>query len=83
MDGPSAIAWPDLELVMTTEPLGSVVVFTTPTSICLEPQSAWPDAVRLDATGAATGLVALEAGETFAVSTRWSWHRPRGGAGGF
>ena len=75
VDGAPSIAWPDLELAMEARPLGSVVVFTTPSSVCLEPQSAWPDAARLEALGAATGSVALAGRRD---GSRWS----SGGAGG-
>ncbi|MEK6720194.1 MAG: hypothetical protein AABZ33_05920 [Chloroflexota bacterium] len=73
--GPCRVAWPDLELSIDAEPVGSVVVHTTPTAVCVEPQTAWPDAVRLAAAGAATGLVALEAGDTFVATSRWTWRR--------
>ncbi len=73
LEGSSRIAWPDLEIVVEASPLGSVVVFTTPRSVCLEPQSAWPDAIRLDAEGLPTGLVVLETGASFVMTTRWSW----------
>ena len=73
MAGPCRVVWSDLELVIEAEPLVSVLVHTTPTAVCVEPQTAWPDAIRLAATGARTGLVELAAGATFEATTRWSW----------
>jgi aldose 1-epimerase len=73
VDGPCRLAWTDLELTIEAHPLGSVVVYSPAASICLEPQSSWPDAIRLDALGAPAGLVSLAAGESFALVSRWSW----------
>ncbi len=73
--GPCRVAWPDLELSIEADPVGSVVVHTTPTAVCVEPQTAWPDAVRMAAAGAETGLVSLEAGGTFVATSRWVWRR--------
>jgi len=81
VEGPCLLAWPDLELTIEARPIGSVVVYSPLGSVCLEPQSAWPDAIRLDGLGAPAGLVSLAAGETFSAETRWSWRaseaRPR------
>jgi len=81
VEGPCLIVWPDLELTIEAQPLGSVVVYSPAGSICLEPESAWPDAIHLDGLGLPAGLVALAAGETFRLETRWSWRasggRPR------
>lgn len=71
--GASRLAWPDLELTIAAEPLGSVVVHSTRTGVCVEPQTAWPDAIRLAARGIETGLVALDAGATFRATTNWTW----------
>ena len=73
--GPCRVGWPDLELSIEADPVGSVVVHTTPTAVCVEPQTAWPDAVRLAAAGADTGLVSLDAGGTFVATSRWVWMR--------
>ena len=75
VSGPSRIAWPDLELTIEAAPLGSIVVHSTPRAVCVEPQTAWPDAHRLAAAHHATGLVTLTAGETFVATSRWSWRR--------
>ncbi len=74
VDGPLEVTWPDLQLTMANSPeLTTAVVFTPPTHLCVEPQSAWPDAVRLAACGLATGLATVPAGESYAVTTTWSW----------
>jgi aldose 1-epimerase len=71
--GPSLIAWPDQELTMEADPLASIVVHSTPRGICVEPQTAWPDAVRLAERGAATGIVTLGPHEALSASCRWTW----------
>ena len=62
--GPARITWPDVTLCMSlAPPLSTVVVYTPPNALCVEPQSAWPDAPRLAAQGeTGTGLVILEPG---------------------
>jgi aldose 1-epimerase len=75
VDGPCSIAWTDLELTMTAAPLTSVVVHSPPGSVCLEPQTAWPDAIRLGVAGYPSGLRELGSGATFEASTTWSWRR--------
>jgi aldose 1-epimerase len=72
---PAIVAWPDLELrVAFSQPVHSVVVFSPPGSVCVEPATAWPDALRLSATGVeGTGQVFLEAGEELAATMSWSW----------
>lgn len=76
--GPCAVAWPDLVLTIDARPVRAVVVYTTPASVCIEPQSAWPDAIRLEEEGVDAGLASLAAGEVFACATRWSWRAPGG-----
>lgn len=76
VDGPATVGWPDLSMTVDAEPLQSVVVYTTPDAVCVEPQSQWPDAIRLAGTGLDSGLVVLEAGDTFRMTSRWSWRRP-------
>lgn len=81
VSGPSRLSWEDLELTIQAEPLASVVVHTTPTGVCIEPQTAWPDAIRLNGRGIETGLVTIPAGGTFQAASRWTWRdaggRPR------
>jgi aldose 1-epimerase len=75
VEGPPTIEWPDLTMTIEAEPLQSVVVYTTPDAVCLEPQSEWPDAIRLAASGLDSGVVVLEEGDTFRMTSRWSWRR--------
>jgi galactose mutarotase-like enzyme len=63
-------------MTIEAEPLQSVVVYTTPDAVCVEPQSEWPDAIRLAASGLDSGIVVLEEGDTFRMTSRWSWRRP-------
>ncbi len=73
--GPAIVRWPDLELRLEFEPpIVSVVVFSPPGSVCVEPATAWPDAVRLAAGGAGgTGLASLAAGQELAATMTWRW----------
>ena len=75
---PAFLTWPDLELQMAFEPpVQSVVVFVHPQAVCVEPMTAWPDAISLEQAGAiGTGLATLQAGERLAASTTWTW-QPR------
>jgi aldose 1-epimerase len=72
---PATISWPDLELTMQLEPpLATVVVHTPERGVCVEPQTAWPDALRLgDEGNLMTGLRRLGAGETLRGVTIWKW----------
>jgi aldose 1-epimerase len=75
---PAVLSWPDLELSLAFDaPIETVVVYTHPAAICVEPQTAWPDAIRLAREGCAgTGLANLEAGQRLTARTTWTW-RPR------
>ena len=72
---PAVVAWPDLELrIAFSGPVQSVVVFSPPGSACVEPATAWPDALRLSAAGVeGTGQAFLGAGEELAATMTWSW----------
>jgi aldose 1-epimerase len=74
---PAVLCWPDLELrIGFSAPIGTFVVYTHENAVCVEPQTSWPDAIRLEHEGIArTGLASLEAGECLAASTTWSWTR--------
>jgi galactose mutarotase-like enzyme len=42
--------------------------------VCVEPATAWPDALRLSSAGVeGTGQVILEAGEELAATMTWNW----------
>ena len=72
---PALVEWPDVRLgIAFDEPLTSVVVHSRAASFCVEPQTAWPNPIALDAAGViGTGLVTLEAGDRIAASMTWSW----------
>jgi aldose 1-epimerase len=72
---PMVVEWPDLELVLAFEkPVGCAVVFNHPQAACVEPMTAWPDAINLQAAGRTdTGLVSLAAGERLRATTRLTW----------
>ena len=73
--GPAIVRWQDLELRLEFEaPFTSVVVFSPAGSVCVEPATAWPDALRLSGAGVAgTGQAVLEAGERLATTMTWRW----------
>jgi aldose 1-epimerase len=72
---PAELCWPDLRLEIEFGPtVGSVVVYNHPEAVCVEPMTAWPDAIRLTQRGCQeTGLVLLGAGERLSAWTRWNW----------
>lgn len=63
---PAVLAWPDLELAIEWEPSPStLVVHTPPSSVCIEPQTAWPNAPALaPAARRRAGLRLLGPGES-------------------
>ena len=73
--GPAIVRWTDLELRLEFEaPFSSVVVFSPAGSVCVEPATAWPDALRLSSAGiAGTGQAVLEAGQRLATTMTWQW----------
>lgn len=77
---PAELCWPDLRMEIAFGPtVGSVVVFVHPDAICVEPMTAWPDAIRLAQGGRPdTGLAQLRAGESLSAWTRWTWTAPAG-----
>ena len=78
---PASIRWEELELAVEFDPpLRTVIVFTgDPRAVCVEPQSAWPNAPALAAHGiAGTGLATLARGDTFSAAMRWRWGRAPG-----
>jgi aldose 1-epimerase len=72
---PAVVRWSALELAIGFGgPLSVVVVHTPPSAFCVEPQTAWPNAIRLAAAGVVgTGLVRLEPGERLRASSTWRW----------
>ena len=75
---PALVEWPDLRLEIAFDDiLTSAVVHSRATSFCVEPQTAWPNPVALEAAGVTgTGLVTLVAGERLAASMAWRWQSP-------
>ncbi|HEV2005213.1 MAG TPA: hypothetical protein VGQ85_01245 [Candidatus Limnocylindrales bacterium] len=73
--GPERLEWPDLTLTIEHEPpLSVVTVFTPPHAICVEPQTARPNALGLDDREArAAGAVTLEAGASLRATMRIAW----------
>ena len=74
---PAVLCWPDLRLEIEFGPsVGAVVVYNHPEAVCVEPITAWPDAIRLTRIGCPdTGLALLGAGERLSAWTRWNWAR--------
>jgi aldose 1-epimerase len=73
--GPALVRWPDLDMMIETSPaIDTFVVHSTLTGLCVEPQTAWPDAFNSAARGnSATGSAELGPGETFAATVTWRW----------
>jgi aldose 1-epimerase len=75
---PATIDWPDLRLTLSWTPAPSVVVVHTPASgVCIEPQTAPPNALALPEPDArAAGVRFLAAGETLTASLQLDWELP-------
>jgi len=73
--GPAVVRWPDLELrIEFGTSVDTLVVHTPPEGVCVEPQTVWPNAPVLAASGVkGTGLRTLEPGDTLSLATRWTW----------
>ena len=73
--GPAIVRWPDLELhVEYDKSMRTVVVYTPPEAICVEPQTMWPNAPLLAAAGIGeTGIRTLRPGESLSAAEAWSW----------
>ena len=72
---PALVEWPGFLLeIAFDEPLTSMLVHTRAESFCLEPQSAWPTAIALEAAGVrGTGLTTLGTGDQLTASMTWRW----------
>lgn len=71
---PATIELPDLVLEIHFDPaIDTVVVFTSPGAVCVEPWSAWPDAFRMAAAGHPSGAQELQPDESLRRWTRWTW----------
>lgn len=73
--GPATVSWSDLVLdVGPDRSTHCLVVYTPPHMVCVEPQTAWPDAVRLDQAGiGGTGLDELPPGGSTTATMTWTW----------
>jgi len=72
---PAVITWPDLELTLEFPSLETVVVYTPHGSFCVEPQTAWPNALgfaRATERNMA-GARDLAAGERLEETLRMRW----------
>lgn len=69
------LRWDDLELtISSSRSVTHAVVYTTPSSICVEPQTCAVDAFNLDAQGIdGTGTVVVEPARPLVAWTRWRW----------
>jgi aldose 1-epimerase len=72
----ASVRWADLELVVGWGPtVRCVQVHTRALGVCVEPMTAWPDAVNLAARGVpGTGLVVLAAGASLTATMTWRWN---------
>lgn len=74
---PATVEWPDLRLSLAFEPSPAPVVVYTPwNAVCLEPQTAPPNALALpEADARAVGVRFLAAGETMSARLELLWER--------
>ena len=73
---PATIRWEDLEVDVEFSPSpATVVVHSPPGLVCVEPQTAWPDAPNAD-PGLPSGLRWLGPGEALHASMTLRWRRP-------
>ena len=74
--GPARVVWPDLALQLEINVADPCYVVHTPAhGVCVEPQSAWPNAPALGHRGA-SGLAHLAPGRSLHVRCTWSWTTP-------
>ena len=69
------VSWPDLTLRIETEPeVSTVVVYTPREALCVEPQTAWPNALGHDRRAAvAAGARFLARGQSLRASMMLTW----------
>jgi galactose mutarotase-like enzyme len=67
---PAVLTWPNLELTIAWDPTPATLVVHTPaSSLCVEPQTAWPNAPALEGSARErSGLRTLAPGETLTSS---------------
>jgi aldose 1-epimerase len=73
--GQATLRWPDVKLSISGgETVSVMTVCVRDGCVCVEPQTAWPDAPTLADRGVeGTGLVVLEPGERLAAKQVWLW----------
>jgi aldose 1-epimerase len=72
---PAVVRWPDLELLVEfAPPLRTLVVHSRPGALCVEPQTAWPNAPALARAGVTgTGIASLGAGDRLRSTMTLRW----------
>lgn len=72
---PLTIRWPDLHFEMAADPdPACAVVYTPAHEFCVEPQTGWPDALRLAQAGVeGTGVTRLEPHGSLRATSTWTW----------
>ena len=75
---PAVATFPDLELRVSWDaPVDSLVVYTPPHAFCVEPQTAWPNALAGgEAEAARTGLRYRRVRRDARASMRFDWTTP-------
>ena len=69
---PAHVRWPDLTLLMDST-ASTAVVHTPEAGVCIEPQTAWPDAAALAALGYPAGVVDVAPGRPLSLDVTWTW----------
>lgn len=69
------LEWPDVELHLEFgQQISTAVVHSRAYAVCVEPQTAWPNAAALHLRGfSEAGLVVLEPGEQLVAQQTWTW----------
>jgi aldose 1-epimerase len=71
---PACLRLPNRTVEVSFDPaISTLVVYATNDSICVEPWTSWPDAVRGQALGMPTGVIDLEPRQSVERWMRWSW----------
>lgn len=62
-----------------SSPVNSVVVYSTPEAVCVEPATAWPNSCHVPPPYlSSTGWVVLDVGDRVTASCSWRWSRSDG-----
>ncbi len=72
--GPARLTVAGRQIEISFDPqISTVVVYSAKGTVCIEPWSSWPDAVRGSARGFPTGNIELQPHERMRRWMRWSW----------